>query len=125
MTNEELREIDKSEAIAFALFHKGKVKDMEEAREIYIKEYVDNMRSPYFGAGINGTEKGNAIIAAEKWERQKEEIAKRLNSNWGGARAGAGRKKSENPKILWGVKVTPEEKEYLKKCLTEYRAANK
>ena len=86
LTEEELKEIDKSEAIAFALFHRGKVADMEEAREIYIKEYVDNMRSPYFGAGINGTVKGNTKIAAEKWERQKEEIEKRLNSNWGGKR---------------------------------------
>lgn len=42
-------------------------------------------------------------------------------SNWGGKREGAGRPKSENPKILWAIKVTPEEKEYLKKVLKEYR----
>lgn len=43
---------------------------------------------------------------------------------WGGARKGAGRPKAENPKILWAVKVTPEEKEYLKKVLAEYRKQN-
>lgn len=44
------------------------------------------------------------------------------NANWGGKRAGAGRKKSAIPKIVWTVKVTEEEREYLKDVLTERRA---
>lgn len=46
-------------------------------------------------------------------------------SNWGGKREGAGRPKSAKPKILWAVKVTPEEREYLKQVLKEYREAHK
>lgn len=42
-------------------------------------------------------------------------------TNWGGKRKGAGRPKSANPKILWAVKVTPEEREYLKQKLVNFR----
>lgn len=55
-----------------------------------------------------------------KFGSQKDEIVKRMN--WGGKREGAGRPKSATPKILWSVKVTPEEKEYLKQMLKEYRS---
>lgn len=43
------------------------------------------------------------------------------NPNWGGKREGAGRPKSDNPKQAWSVKVTPEEREYLKQVLKGYR----
>ena len=40
----------------------------------------------------------------------------------GGKRPGAGRKPSGlPPKILWGVKVTPEDKEFLIQALHDYR----
>lgn len=43
-------------------------------------------------------------------------------AGWGGKRPGAGRKPTGNvPKVLWGVKVTPEEKEFLIKALKAFR----
>ena len=40
-------------------------------------------------------------------------------SNWGGARAGAGRKKTG--RYQWNIRVNDEEKEYVIKCLEAFR----
>lgn len=52
----------------------------------------------------------------------KFEMVGEKKTTWGGKREGAGRKKSVVPKIVWTVKVTEEERDYLKGVLKEYRA---
>lgn len=42
---------------------------------------------------------------------------------WGGKRNGAGRKALQVQKKPYTKRLTPDEKEYLDKCLDEYRAA--
>ena len=83
--------------------------------ELVNKYAVEHPRDGRKGALIRNKSNGNYVLFADGVMRSYP------SPNWGGRRAGAGRKPSPNPKILWAVKVTPQEKEYLKQRLTEYR----
>lgn len=79
-----------------------------------------------FGALIRKDETGEYALfraGVGMWKFPKSTgnvIAGVKNENWGGARAGAGRPKSNRTAVCW--RLSEDEKEYLRKCLENYRA---